>query len=434
MVSLLTLPHGIAHAHKIIMLKKFLSQAPYKNSLYIVLSKSSFVVAAFCISVMAAKKLGLHGFGVYSLVFSLYMMFELIVTLGVDNIVIRETASDHSKAKIFFTHGAAIGILSSLVCFFLLIMTGQFMQYPNEIKIAILQMGNLLFPSFLYFLLEALLIALQRPKDMLVGALCRDVSAVGMGAFILSAGGGLYGLIEAMFIARFIGLTVLLHFFSKQYTIEWSSSIDLSFLKKFLKLIPTFFGIGILAGIFLEIDTIVLSKFLSIPELGLYTLAKRIMRVGNVFYYSVVTAFFPLISQVLNSNKERLALFRRIKWTLGILIVSLILIALITAPFVIRIFFGREYLPAVSYLQILIWAWIPLSLALLTSRFLIAGHKQDKDLLSVILGLVCLIISGICFSLKWQGMGMAVAFVLSSCVVALASYCFAWKLLRYESK
>lgn len=88
---------------EILMLNKTFHMTPaFKNSVYIFLSKASFVFASFVMSVMVARKLGLVEFGIYSLALSLYAMFELLSSSGLDNVVIREVAQDNSKTGLFF--------------------------------------------------------------------------------------------------------------------------------------------------------------------------------------------------------------------------------------------------------------------------------------------------------------------------------------------
>lgn len=289
---------------------------------------------------------------------------------------------------------------------------------------AIYLTGSFLFPSFLYFLLEAIFIALQKTKYIFVSALCRDASLLIMGASILSMGHGVNAVFKAMFIARMIGVISFLCFSCWQ-GLRLFSWINGKFSKTIIKLIPAFFLTGVCYSVFLEIDTIILSKILPISELGIYNLGKRIFRIGNVFYFSAVTAFFPMISQAFSMPKNELFLiYKRLMWTIFVLSSSLALLMLVFSGFIVHFFYGDQYLPALRYLKVLIWALVPLSLALLLSRFLMAGHQQIKDLIAVFCGVCCLVLLGIFFSIKWGGMGMAVAFTLSAFVMAAVCYYF----------
>ena len=394
-----------------------------KESVYIFLAKFSFVLASLALSVMVAGKLGLQGFGLFTLVLSLYTMFELVVCFGFDNIIVREVASDHSKAGPIFSHGALIGIVSSALGTSLLVIFSQLMQYSPEIKRSIYLASGLLLPSFLYYLLENIFIALGRSRYIFLSALCRDAFLIIVGIVVLERGGGVNAVIGTMFLARTFGFICLLCFSNLQ-KIKLFSPIDLIFFDKTVRLIPTFLWICVSSCLFLEMDTVVLSKVLTISDLGLYNLAKRIFRVGNIFYYSFAMASFPEIAQ------GRLTDYKRFMVRMFWLCLSLIIFVYLFSGFFIHIFFGALYMPAMRYLQVLIWAVIPLGFSLLLSRFLIAAHRQNKDLVASFGGVVILVCLGIPFSLKWAGMGMAMAYTLSAFGMAGIFYYFTRKLLR----
>lgn len=412
----------------------FLSSLAFKNSIYIFLARVSFIIASLIISILAARTLGLTGFGILSLVLSLFTMFELLITLGLDNVIIRDVAISHSKTKLFFSHGIIIGLLASLIGFLLLLALSNLMQYSQEIKIAIYQMASLLFPSFLYYLLENIFIGLEKAKVVLVGALCRDVSLVIIGFYLLGREASVQAVITSIFMARMIGCAGLL-ILAWQKKVELFSFLDFGFLKSLSRSIPTFFWIGIASCVFLEIDTVILSKTLAVSELGLYNLAKRIFRVSNIFYYSVAMASFPTITQTLSTSMEnRISVHNRLLKAMAVLSFGLILMTFLFSGVVIHFFFGEQFMMAVKYIKILIWAVMPLSLSLLFSRFLIAGGEQSKDLYSTVLGLIVLFSLGVLFSIKWQATGMAVAYVFSSFVMAGFFYYFTWRMLRLTAK
>ncbi|MDE2027458.1 MAG: oligosaccharide flippase family protein, partial [Candidatus Omnitrophica bacterium] len=328
---------------------------------------------------MAARHLGLEGFGIFTLVLSLYTMFELAVCFGFDNIIVREVALRHTNAKIYFTHGALIGAAASMMGGFLLVVLGNVMHYPSQIKASIGLVSLLLFPSFLYYLLENIFIGLERAKYILLSALGRDTMLIILGIVVLGRQGGINAVILVMLWARIFGFICLLCF-AKLHKLELLSRLDFIFLDKMVRLLPTFWWIAVSSCLFLELDTVILSKVLPFSELGLYNLAKRIFRVANIFYFSFSMASYPKIAQCWGGPKDDLiTIYRRYLWMMFVLCLSLVFLALFLSGFFIHVFFGDQYMPAMRYLKVLVWSSIPLGISLLLSRFLIAAHRQNKD-------------------------------------------------------
>jgi O-antigen/teichoic acid export membrane protein len=402
------------------------------NSLYIAVSKSTYTLASLLMSVMVARALGPFEFGLFALVLSIFMIFELLGILGIDNIIIRDVAQDHSKSNLFFTHGAIVGVITSAIFFIMIVAIGQVMHYELRVKHLLLLVSSILLPAFLSFLIESIFIAMQKTKYVLLSALYRDGFLLIVGYWVLSQGRGIEAVVIVMLMARIIGLLSMM-VFAKRENILLFSSFNRAFFGDLVKVIPTFSFIGMSTSIYLEMDTLILSKVLPLPELGIYSLAKRIFRLGNIFYSSVALAFFPLISQTFLTSRPTLkALYRRLSGIILGLSLVLVVIALTCSPFFIKILFGEQYMPAMTYLSVLIWALVPFSLEFLMSRFLIAGHMQKENLICLLWGIGCLLVTGIYFSSQWQGLGMAAAYTFSTCVMAGMAYYYVHKLFKIK--
>lgn len=382
-------------------------------------------------SVLVARKLGLTDFGIYALVLSLYNLFERLSSSWLEDILIREISYDSSQARFYFSHCVVIGVFTCTLCYFLLIILGEVMNYPIVVQNANCCIGILLFPAFLYFLLETIFISFQKPQYALKAALYRDISMIIMGYFVLNAGYGITSLIKVIILSRVIGLTALLYYASKN-GIELSSDLSWSFLKNILKIAPIFMGGAIGANIYVDMDTLILPKVISISEFGIYNIVKKVVRSGHILYFSVITPYVPSITKSLqSSHSDRSSLHKRIMLTMFGVILFAILFILFAAPFTIHFFYGEQFMPALKYLRILVWALVPISLNHLLTRYLIVAHQQNKVLLGTTYGIVILAATGVIFSLQWKGIGMAAAYTVSSFIMAGISYCFTQTLLKY---
>jgi len=393
-----------------------------KNSISISLTRITVSVSLFILAIIVARRLGPVEFGKYSIAISLYAIFELISDLGLENLAIKEISQDESKSGLFFSNGIALGVFSTSACFLLLILTANLMSYPGEIKNVIYLTGILLLPAFVNFLSETIFIALRKTKFLLYVALIREASLLALSILFLMQGRGIFSVIMAIFISRIIGLCLFIYFFAK-IKLKLIPRIDIFFLKDVLGMIPVFVLISVVSSVFFEIDTLILSKIVTISEVGIYSIAKKIVRANFLFIFGAATAMFPVISQSFSSSKGKiLHLYRLFLKYIFLLSIALLLITLLFAPLVIRLFLGRKFMDALPIIKILIWSVLPWSLSFLLSRFLISCGQQNKDLLALGIGLLSFAVFGIFLSFKWANYGMAFASIISMAILAGAHY------------
>ncbi len=129
-----------------------------------------------------------------------------------------------------------------------------------------------------------------------------------------------------------------------------------------------------LSGLFFgSIDLIMLGRFVEASYLAYYQAAFALLgSVGALLPFSA--AFFPLFSR-LKEKKLAIALKKSLFFTLSLAFAA-ILFTFILAPFIVRLVYGVDYLPAVNLLRILSILLIIDSLNAIYSGFLISQSKN----------------------------------------------------------
>lgn len=398
-----------------------------RNSISISLASILASVSLFILTFLVARKLGPGEFGGFSIGLSLFAIFEFISRLGLDNLLIREISKEESRVGVFFYHGILLGAISTSVCLVALIVTGIFLRYPWEVQRLIYAVGLLLLPYFLNFLSETICIALQKAQFALYTALVREAVMLILSIVFLAVGRNILYVIAAIFLSRCIGLLVFGYFFYR-IKVKPILHLDTVFIKNLLRILPVFIFISIIFSLFWEIDIIILSKIVTLSEVGIYSIAKKLVRANFILLYGVATALFPVISYAFTSSKEE---FKRL-YALSMRYIFLLSVFMVLAmlwgiPIFIRLFLGSRFIDSIPITKILVWSIIPWSLSFLLSRFLIAGGRQDKDLLALSIGLVSLTILGIALSYKSGVVGMSLAIIISLIILVCMHYFFVKK-------
>ena len=147
-------------------------------------------------------------------------------------------------------------------------------------------------------------------------------------------------------------------FWTLKKNLKWKVK-KIKITRKFIKTItsfaiPVFFG-AIAYSIIGYTDTIMLTFFRSLEEVGYYQVALPTSRLLWVIVFSLTTLLFPMSSELWASNKKHilskgLTIITKISF---MIMVPAVLITIAFARFILDIFFGATYITATACLQIL---------------------------------------------------------------------------------
>lgn len=394
------------------------------NSFFILLTKMSFSFSALIVTIFIARKLGVYQLGVFSIVMGFYAIFQVFSIMGYDAVVIREIAKDQNKGGRIVQYGIVLGIFSSAVGACLMGIAGKFLNYSPIVMKIIYTSSYVLFPSFLNLLAETVFIGLRKPRFSFYTAIIRDMAWLLLCVWWLSIGQGIVAVIKALIVSKIIGVALFIYFLQRE-AVLWREDFHWTGFKEIIRLIPSFLLINLLSNLLLEADIIILSKLVPLADVGLYNVAKRFLRVSFILMLSIVSSMFPVIVETVHKKQNKiLSCFNELSFRIFMISIVIAVIVLILARTIITVFLGNFFILSVSYIHVLIWKIIPLSLALLWSRFLVAANQQNKDVLALTLGLPLFLGLGILFIREWGVMGMAYADILTFICLALTHLYF----------
>ncbi len=394
------------------------------------LSRMTMPVASFVVLIAMTQALSPAQLGHFSIVMGLYALFQFISVLGYDNLVIRDVAKNPACASDLIGNGLLLGAAASFICALVMVILGYLFHYPPDVIKSIYLAVLILFPAFINSLAEAVFVGLKKSLVAFYGAALREGFWVVFSLWGLWVFKNVDTVIWAFFASRMLAAGAFFYLFKRE-KVAIAKKFNHVHLKSLVRVMPVFIGINVLSNIFFESDIIILSMFVTMADVGYYSVAKKVVRVGVIVFFSIITALFPLISEIMQGPRERWNGYFK-KSSLKILaVVLLIVLPLYSfAGFIVKIFFGEKFFASIMILQIILWKMIPLSLSFLWSRFLISGDRQNRDLIAVSVGLVVFLCLGI-LGTKFLGTkGMAMADVTAVSILALLHLYFTLGLLR----
>lgn len=168
--------------------------------------------------------------------------------------------------------------------------------------------------------------------------------------------------------------------------------------------------------------SVLILGFLASPlAVSYYVSAEKIIRAIIGLTQPVILASYPKFSQLaLEDKSQSIHLIKKYCYITILLLIPTIIVLFALAPFVINLFFGSDFYPAIYVLYVLL---VLVPLRMLTS---IVGHlgllaaQQDKVIsnISLISGLLCLLL-GAALTTMFGHMGMAIAVVVTEMIILL---------------
>ncbi len=218
-------------------------------------------------------------------------------------------------------------------------------------------------------------------------------------------------------IVTFVMLTQVFSFLKNK--IRFSKETQMSL---FAFAIPSFVG-GMGSSLLGQIDTIVLTYFRNLSEVGLYQIALPTSQWLSYFIASLTVVLFPTIAELWAKKKDDL-LSATVKILIKFSFLFIIPLALIFIAFpeiVIRMLFGNDFLHAARALQILSVGSIFLSVAMIFSTTLSGIGKPILNTKTVFMVVILNIILNLALIPVFGATGAALATTISYFIMMVIS-------------
>ncbi|HEY3298937.1 MAG TPA: flippase [Armatimonadota bacterium] len=327
-----------------------------KNILY---SGGSAVSNVFLIviGIMAARILGDRSFGYFSFALALASIFETGIDLGMNTLVVRSIARKRDLAGTYLATILAWKLVLSIVSMTLMVLTVNILHPTAEARTATYIIGAAIVLRSYKATTHSFFQAYER-FDLIM--LTTFVERIGIMVFTVAALLWTRRLIP--FAAAYALVRIPDLFYAMWLVHRHIAPIRLLIPKrqtvKEIQLGALPFGAsGVIATLYASIGTVILSSMSSMENVGLYSASYKIYEGLTMFPYIICAVLLPRISSLYGSNREKhhhLSL-----QVIRYLILSSIPVMYVTGLFstqIIFLFYGREYLPAVVLLRILLGA------------------------------------------------------------------------------
>ena len=301
------------------------------------------------------RYLGPGDYGRFTLALIYMQLFGVLADVGVYTTAVREISKDPSRTEELAGNALALRLLLSIGVIALGAGVSLLLPYEPDVRVAIVLAGG---PLLLGMLTTSLVVVLQSQLRMgraAVGEVIGRGCALGLTILVAVLDLGFYAVMGAATGGAAAALVVTWaltrHIAKVQFRFEpavWRPLLVAS--------LPLGLALAINA-IYFRADTLIISLYEPYGQVGLYTLAYRILEFTLAFGTIFLTTVFPLLSEAVANDEPRA--LRTIQASTDLFVIlgaPLVGGGIVLAPAVIEVAGGAEYAEAATPLQVLLLA------------------------------------------------------------------------------
>lgn len=394
------------------------------NTMIQIASKIVSTILGLWAIVVITRYLGPSGFGEYTTILTFLTFFAVAADFGLTLVTAQMISSPEVPERKALNNLFSFRLVSASALLMLAPLIVLLFPYSSEIKLGVLITAV----SFLFPALNQVLIGLfQKKLHMSRDALAEMVSRISLVIFLIGAQRwnlGLNGILLATVASA--GINFALHYFLSLHfaSIRWEydPAIWRLILSKSWPLAITI----VLNLIYLRADTLFLSLFQPVEEVGLYGAAYRIIDVLTTVPFMFAGIVLPIMAS--NWTARRTDLFRKVTQHSFDFMIALAVPLAVGAQWfggpIMLYAGGQDFVAAGPILRILIFGVAAIFPGTILSHAVIAIDKQKKMILFYALTSLSSLVAYLILIPRFSYFGAASVTVYSEIMIAIFSgYC-----------
>jgi len=348
-----------------------------KNTIIQVFGKIITVVIALVAIGLITRYLGTEGFGEYTTALAFLSFFGVLADMGLCTILAREISQDEKNKERITSNLFTFRLIADIVTFTLVPLIALKFNYSNNLKQTI-AIGAL---AFLFVSLAQIMRAIfqqeLRVDKIAIAEVAGKTLFVVLAIFIIKF--SLDNTSRSFMVAMVCGnaLLLLLSIIFVRKFVKFKFRFDFSYWKKILVMVIPMSLAIVFNSIYFKIDTILLSIFKPIADVGIYGLPYKILEVLIFTSAIFVGIIFPLLSKYFREDKSKFrAIFSYSQDALLIISIPLLFGGIALAEPIILILGGSEFIASITVFRILLFAIVIMFLNTLISHVIISAGKE----------------------------------------------------------
>ena len=381
----------------------------------------------------ASRVLLPEGIGKVNFASSIIQYFALLGSLGISTYGIREAAkvrSDKQKfsktvKEIFYIN--CISTIIAYILFFVALITVP--KFKNYKILLCITSATILFTTMG---LEWIYSALEDFKYITIRSfIFQCVSLILLFCFVHESDD--YVKYAAISVFANVGSNICNFFYSHNFLVHVTEKLE---IKKHLKPIFILFSKSVAVSVYTMLDTTMLGFMISDREVGIYSIATKLIRIMTSLILAASGVFMPRLSYYVEQkekNNFQTILSKSLNMTLCFSIPSVIGFICIAKPIILLIG-GPEYIHSIIVMQIMSPLMIVLAISNFTGMQIFIPLRKEKYILySTIAGAIINAIINYLLIPRYGAVGAGTASVVAELVVVFIQFYFARRYFTFKT-
>lgn len=364
---------------------------------------------------LLGRYLGSERLGQYGAIYAYLGLFAWMATFGFEPVLVREASRDRKSASDLVRTAMVLSVFLSIGTVVAAVLMAPWAGYAGRLRTLLILAG-----------LEYILTPLRLPAVIFQVDLRQwygstiNVVRQGIWLGIIIAlwlmGAPLSYVIAGRVLAALIEST-LIWAYGRRFLAEKGKFLRDRAWTIFSHSFPIAFS-SLLAMIYLRIDQVMLHKMATDSVLGQYVAAVRVSELFEMLPTALMFTLAPILAvSVADPEKFRRYIDRTFRYFM-VLAAGLCVFVTVGAPIVVRVLYGKQFLPAAPLLAVLIWSEIAVFFATVIVNVMVAKNHQHLLPIPTLAGAAINIALNLVLIPRYAAMGTAWA--------TLVSYSLAW--------
>jgi len=340
------------------------------------------------VGIYVARFLGPEKFGLLNYAMSFVLLFGTIASFGLNEILVRELLQDKTQRKELLSTAFFLKIIGFLMMGCSIIFALQFTNNDEYTHLMITAITfGIFFQSFnvidCYFQsqVQSKYVVFVQFIQLLITSLIKIILILNKAPLLW------FAIVFTIDQALLAILLLSIYRWKKGWFSVFSIRRELA-TKLFKNAWPLIFS-GMMVSIYMKIDIIMIKEMLDVKAVGIYSAAVKLCEVLYFLPVVVMTSLFPAIVEARKKSiiEYKIQVYRIYEIMIGATIIVAIITTLL-ADWIVSILYGSIYQEATTILQIYIWAFVFVSLGVVSSKYLVAENLEIYALYRSIVGVI----------------------------------------------
>ncbi len=354
---------------------KFLKSKTVQNASWLIGGRIINMVLSFVIGLVTARYLGPSNYGLINYAAAYATFFTAFCTLGINSVIVKNFIDFPSEEGETIGTTLILRLISSVLSLCTIVGVVSIVDKDEPITLAVVALYSLslifhIFDTFNYWLQSKLL-----SKYYAIATLVAYVLTSLYRVVLLILGRSVEWFAVANSIDYFIVALLLWMFYKLNHGPKLKFSIKKA--KELLSVSCSYILSGLMVAVYGATDKLMLKQMLDENSVGYYALALSISTMWTFVLSAIIDSMKPTIMRYHNTDK---ALYKQSNRKLYSIIFYLSMFVslciTIVAPVFIKIVYGKDYLPAVEPLRVVVWYVAFSYLGVARDTWIVCERKQ----------------------------------------------------------